>query len=396
MIFSLGGVYMSIRNDDNKHIKKYNDEYINCRIDENEINTTDEKINYLINKVNELNLKLEEINKNKVDRSEFDSLNNLEEINISEYTLFEYPYTMNSTKNGYIEVKIEGKTKILNSSNEEDLPGKEDSFLVSAGNNNGISIYTCNKNLFDGKFDILKGTTIVQTGTLIPIDIDVVYSIYSGIKTGIRICLYDKDKKIINFGVTKPTILTDVISKIKGVGFYCTNYNLFTSNLDTNYESFKILDDRVKYISLVYRNITSINMSFYKGECQEYIPQIQDIKILKYYNENGDIVPILNLPRISDTIYDSIEKHNDGKYYYHKRCEQILLNNMNITSQSESNQIDGFYTGYLTNSNIPILEYVKPNSMCICDKIQCKGMWEISKITKRGICSYSCKCFIKY
>lgn len=60
------------------------------------------------------------------------------------------------------------------------------------------------------------------------------------------------------------------------------------------------------------------------NDSSDYIEYECDEKQLLYKNSDGEwITPILR--SLPDGEYDTIEKHSDGKYYYHKRCEEIVL-----------------------------------------------------------------------
>src|SRR5699024_1044795 len=56
------------------------------------------------------------------------------------------------------------------------------------------------------------------------------------------------------------------------------------------------------------------NISLYKHSETEYTPHQSDKKQILFYNENGELEPIQELHE-----WDSIEKHSDNKWYYHKR-----------------------------------------------------------------------------
>ena len=83
-------------------------------------------------------------------------------------------------------------------------------------------------------------------------------------------------------------------------------------------------------VSAIYQD-TSI-CSFYLmltdntvGVQDNYIPNQSDKKRLLYYNNETQIweKPILRQ-------WDSIEKHSDGKYYYHKRSGEVVLNGSEV------------------------------------------------------------------
>ena len=53
----------------------------------------------------------------------------------------------------------------------------------------------------------------------------------------------------------------------------------------------------------------------------EYTPYQSDKKQILFYNSNGELEPIQELHE-----WDSIEKHSDNKWYYHKRSGKVVLN----------------------------------------------------------------------
>lgn len=86
-----------------------------------------------------------------------------------------------------------------------------------------------------------------------------------------------------------------------------------------------LLSDSVKYIRTAYviSDVDNVIDNLYLGyseDCKE-ITAKRDKKPLLYYNPTTDTweKPILRQ-------WDSIEKHSDGKYYYHKRSGEVVLN----------------------------------------------------------------------
>ena len=53
----------------------------------------------------------------------------------------------------------------------------------------------------------------------------------------------------------------------------------------------------------------------------KYTPHQSDKKQILFYNSNGELEPIQELHE-----WDSIEKHSDNKWYYHKRSGKVVLN----------------------------------------------------------------------
>ena len=88
------------------------------------------------------------------------------------------------------------------------------------------------------------------------------------------------------------------------------------------------------------------NCDFVVSKCKvsEYIPYQSDKKRLLYYNPNTQTweKPILRE-------WDSIEKHSDGKYYYHKRSGEVVLNGSESWAESEyGTKIPSMYTPFHT------------------------------------------------
>ena len=89
-----------------------------------------------------------------------------------------------------------------------------------------------------------------------------------------------------------------------------------------------------------------------------YTPHQSDKKQILFYNENGELEPIQELHE-----WDSIEKHSDNKWYYHKRSGKVVLDgseNWNIV-HLELDNTHRLGTNKLINC-------MKPNCTVICDK----------------------------
>ena len=69
--------------------------------------------------------------------------------------------------------------------------------------------------------------------------------------------------------------------------------------------------------NISYTNLRVIK----KGSKEEFSSLKQDKKQILFYNENGELEPIQELHE-----WDSIEKHSDNKWYYHKRSGKVVLN----------------------------------------------------------------------
>lgn len=110
-------------------------------------------------------------------------------------------------------------------------------------------------------------------------------------------------------------------------------------------------------------------------------------KIVKYYNDEGNLVTLNNLCKFDDEYVNTVEKHDDGKYYYHERCVKINLGSVvSVLPQSEQNQVEGFYTCYAPGAYVKDLAYAVPHSTVLCDKLQCTGAWyQINKLQQEFI-----------
>ena len=167
-------------------------------------------------------------------------------------------------------------------------------------------------NLFDGELEVgslnasgdTDWTSYVKTGLIrVKPSSEVICKIgkYKGenaTSTDIRMAEYDMNKNFIKFsGGTYKATVSDK-----------THYVKFAKKLETS-------DD-----SRVDINVVSDVVVVYGNELHD-IPHQSDKKRLLYYNEETQAweKPILREG-------DSIEKHANGKYYYHQRSGEVVLN----------------------------------------------------------------------
>ena len=173
-----------------------------------------------------------------------------------------------------------------------------------------VSVESVNENLFDGELEIgtLKDSTGLEADysagyrskNYIRVDGNETY--YYGFDinnafTSPNIYCYDKDKKFIS------TIPNQANSKL----------NKFTTPSNCKYIRIRIFD------ITNFENTSVTNVFISKKDY--YTPHQSDKKRLLYYNEETQTweKPILRE-------WDSIEKHTDGKYYYHQRSGEVVLN----------------------------------------------------------------------
>ena len=94
----------------------------------------------------------------------------------------------------------------------------------------------------------------------------------------------------------------------------------YKSNSVANENNYKIESD-VKYIRVQIDNTSYKTMYLGLNKINKEIDYKQDKKQILFYNENGELEPIQELHE-----WDSIEKHSDNKWYYHKRSGKVVLN----------------------------------------------------------------------
>lgn len=249
---------------------------------------------------------------------ELDRVKKLEESTVSTVTTESDFTTVEATSNGYFEdVKLEGKTLVVNSDNEVVESGTDGAMLKSVGEDvDEISVESM-QNLLDYTKLVNKvtdGTTGVVKNEVsrLSLEIDNRIEVFS---TNIFVKYNNLAVSIIGF------------TEKNGTPIYDSGY--LSSNTVT-------LPSNTKYITVNVKRIDgSANIS--KEEAKKLLIYHQsDKKCLLYYNEETQAweKPILRQ-------WDSIEKHADGKYYYHKRSEEVVLNgseNWKISTSSLENR----------------------------------------------------------
>ena len=131
----------------------------------------------------------------------------------------------------------------------------------------------------------------------------------------------------------------------------------------------------VYYIKVYIYDTTSnlscenIKVQLNKGEVlSEYVPPQQDKKQILFYNENGELEPVQELHE-----WDSIEKHSDNKWYYHKRSGKVVLNGSESWQEGLSSQFTDTHMYFACNS----FDSIMKDSSLISDKFENKPTWDI-------------------
>lgn len=80
---------------------------------------------------------------------------------------------------------------------------------------------------------------------------------------------------------------------------------------------------------------TDIQLSIDNSDFNYFTTHQSDKKQILFYNENGELEPVTELHE-----WDSIEKHSDNKWYYHKRSGKVVLNGSesgwNVNTQTDT------------------------------------------------------------
>lgn len=134
---------------------------------------------------------------------------------------------------------------------------------------------------------------------------------------------------------------TDFIKAIPNTYYTCSNNNIPRNTHFIFYDKNKTVIGATDKGEPPYTCITPYNCEYVRltgaisdrdkfqlemgDTVTEYIePKFSEKKIL-YYDVDGNLQQVNELRSTSDTVRDSIEKHDNGKWYYHKRCNEITL-----------------------------------------------------------------------
>lgn len=274
--------------------------------------------------------------------TKIDSLfKNIDDTQGLEYITENNFYSINGSKNGVItNIKLEGKTLVVDSNNNVVIPGTQGAMLKSVGDGvDGLKL-----NSFDGG------------------------NIYNGIFTsGYRIGLDGTPTLADGHNITD-FLKTYNLGKyyIKGAinGMYIATYNK-NNTLITRYNNVDNITTTVdtEYIRLSNPgSLENISISGVQNKTEKI--KINTKKVL-YKDTDGT----WKKPTLRQ--WDSIEKHSDGKYYYHKRS-----GNVKITSKNgfETSKPTGFNTTQFWNKNFTVFPNIKKSSRnLICNLISKVG-----------------------
>lgn len=218
--------------------------------------------------------------------------------------------SISATKNGYLDnVLLEGKTLVVDANNNAVIPGTQGANLKSVGDGvNEIKLNSINKNLFNKNSNYTNPNNaeveILDTGirykristtSSSPVEFDISIGIgryYFKSDDGSGLRIYLKNSKT---GYEERIYINQYFN----ITQYCDKFKIesFNINYNANMTNLVISKENISYENF----IINIKKALYK-----------------------DIDGTWKKPTLRQ--WDSIEKHSDGKYYYHKRSGIVTYN----------------------------------------------------------------------
>ena len=143
-----------------------------------------------------------------------------------------------------------------------------------------------------------------------------------------------------------------------GIFRYFTKDKEFISGEECNTNTSLKIPQNARYLGISFYNRLNIKDTLYVGVSgtMNDVNHQSDKKRLLYYNEETQTweKPVLRE-------WDSIEKHSDGKYYYHQRSGEVVLNGSENWTLETS-------TGYLFTPKYDIIRVDNYTDKMLCDK----------------------------
>ena len=231
--------------------------------------------------------------------------------NLNEFTSLQRIYVYKESID-LTELQVAGWKLIILEGDHTNNPPSFFEGLMSVGQDvDEVSVESVNENLFDGNWMLgtINALTGVQEASTTSVCSDYIHihpsetlvyyfdnQYYNGINAKV-ICFYDKDKNFLRGGN---------MSGIKNIPEN-TSYCRIRTRKDDSTDITQSDINNIGKCVLAYKDTNVSHQS--------------DKKPLLYYNPTTQAwgKPILRQ-------WDSIEKHSDGKYYYHKRSGEVVLN----------------------------------------------------------------------
>ena len=142
-----------------------------------------------------------------------------------------------------------------------------------------------------------------------------------------------------------------------GIFRYFDQNKSFISGEEIASNVYLTIPKNARYLGISFYNRLNIKDKLYVGTSSIFNSNRHqsDKKQILFYNENGELEPIQELHE-----WDSIEKHCDNKWYYHKRSGKVVLNGSETISLNAN----------LTKENTMYFEVknISNNELVLCDR----------------------------
>lgn len=256
-------------------------------------------INVMIDDIENNEIRLNEnIEKTKLLNNDVEILKNLGNVQDLNYDLNNFSLKCNGSKNGNIrKFKINGLSKVNENSIGFTSCGHSIDVIKLISSNCGNMLDL--NNIIEGSYiNKNNGSNQIEANSFqINYFIPVTNSMKIVNNSTALFSYYDKDKQFIS-------------------GEELAN-NL-TTNIPLN----------ACYMKVSFYNRLNVKNTLYVGLKDQSFKNVDYKYTIKeiLYNTGGVIKPVENLKGISETIFDSIETSQEGKYYFHKRTKELIIN----------------------------------------------------------------------
>ena len=237
-----------------------------------------------------------------------------------------------------------------------------------------ISVLSCNENLLN-EFEFINirnasiedGKVVLDSTSLGTARAGIGHKVY--LEQG---CNYIYSVANINdLSLFNTTVIVTPLDDVNGLLAHLYPDKVYTHTIASGYYYLRTTTANTKNGKL------SFNISFNKCDTPKpYQPHKQDKKRILYYNDETQTweKPVLRQ-------WDSIEKHSDGKYYYHKRSGEVVLDGSEDWELRRDVTDDGVHSGFSFSTSF---KYNKISSYMICDRFNAMPFVSASQAYSNG------------
>ena len=237
-----------------------------------------------------------------------------------------------------------------------------------------ISVLSCNENLLN-EFEFINirnasiedGKVVLDSTSLGTARAGIGHKVY--LEQG---CNYIYSVANINdLSLFNTTVIVTPLDDVNGLLAHLYPDKVYTHTIASGYYYLRTTTANTKNGKL------SFNISFNKCDTPKpYQPHKQDKKRILYYNDETQTWEKSVLRQ-----WDSIEKHSDGKYYYHKRSGEVVLDGSEDWELRRDVTDDGVHSGFSFSTSF---KYNKISSYMICDRFNAMPFVSASQAYSNG------------